>query len=122
MSWVANMADLDAALIDESSFGERFTLADGSICLGVFDPVGVSAEGHMGSEVGLLGRISAQRNPIAWLRDPDVENAGLVMGAELTIRGLAYTVVKLDPDGEGMTQCSLMPSAAASADTTARYR
>lgn len=77
---------------------------------GIFDPIGDPAgAGGFGSEVGLIGRLSSQPNPVLWLQDADA--AGLAEGGALQIRGAPYRLVRMDPDGTGLTRCELMPGA-----------
>lgn len=100
-------------------FGEPVVLAAREV-LGIFDPRGQAAEGLLGSEVGLLGRLSAQVNPSVLLLDADA--AELTEGDSLTIRETAYTVTRLDPDGAGLTRVALMPATVSDPNRLDRWR
>jgi hypothetical protein len=88
---------------------------------GIFDPIGDPAGGGgWGSEVDLTGRLTSQPNPVVWLQDADA--AGVAEGAEVQIRWTPYRIVRMDPDGAGLTRCELMPASASGASETDRYR
>jgi hypothetical protein len=118
VSWQDNLADLAAAALDPAAFGEPILLpgAAGEVC-GIFDPVGDPVIPGS-SEVDLTGRLSSQPNPVLWLLDADA--AGVAEGVEVRIRWTPYRIVRMDPDGAGMTRCDLMPSSGAG--ETDRYR
>lgn len=101
-----------------SHFGEPVRLATREV-LGIFDPLGRPAEG-LSSEVGLLGRVSAQVNPSVLLLDADA--AELREGGGITVRETAYTVTRLDPDGAGLTRVELMPATVSDPNRLDRWR
>lgn len=87
---------------------------------GIFDPVGEAAS-PFGSEVGLVGIVSAQANPVLTLLDADA--AGLAQGDTLTVRGVSYVVSgRPRTDGAGMTRIELMPATRSAAEALATYR
>jgi hypothetical protein len=88
---------------------------------GEFEPIGDPAGGGgWGSEVDLIGRLTSQPNPTLWLQDTDA--AGVAEGSEVQIRATAYRIVRMDPDGAGLTRCELMPASVSAAGETDRYR
>jgi hypothetical protein len=117
MSWPSKIARISASSV--AHFGEPVTLAERAV-LGIFDPRGEPADGLLGSEVGLLGRMSAQVNPTVLLLDADA--AELAEGDSLTIREAEYTVTRMDPDGAGLTRVALMPSGVTDPNRLDRWR
>lgn len=100
-------------------FGEPVTLPDASIVTGIFTPKGEVAQSPW-SELGLSMRFSQQSSPLLDLRDADA--ATLAEQGTLTIRGTAYTILRLDPDGSGLTRLELMPATRAGNDDFDRWR
>ncbi|MCU0843204.1 MAG: hypothetical protein MUC79_16035 [Thiobacillaceae bacterium] len=87
-------------------FGEPVELATGTVS-GILDLEGMPFESRsQGSEVGARLGLDHQAQPILWLRTEDA--AGLLEGASVGLRGIDYLVVRLDPDGAGMTRVELM--------------
>jgi hypothetical protein len=54
------------------------------------------------------------------LRDADA--VGLAINAPLIIRDTEYLITRLNPTGNGLTRCDLMPAIAGDSDPLARYR
>ena len=120
MTWAAQLADLNAAVLDPAAFGELVTTPSGAQVYGVFTPVGPAA-GGLYSDVGLHAPAAAQPNPMVSLMPTDA--AGLTRGSLVSIRGTAYQVTRPPrPDNGGMMQVELMPAPPGAADTLARYR
>jgi hypothetical protein len=113
---VATLSTLRLSGAQLARFGEPVLLpsADGEDPVevsGIFDPIGEPAGGGgFGSEVGLVGRLSSQPNPVLWLQDADA--VGVAEGTEVQIRWTPYRIVRKDPDGAGLTRCELMPGSA----------
>ena len=61
-------------------------------------------EEEAGGEVGV-----ESSGPFALVRTSDVPN--VVQGDQITISGTAYTIWPVEPDGEGMMDCSGAPAA-----------
>lgn len=120
MSWADALDDLAGAVTAAAAFGEPVYLGDAlTPCYGLFDPIGQPPAGF-GSEVGLVGRLSAQPNPTLALSDRDA--AGASVGLTLSVRGSDYVVTRLDPDGSGLTRLALMPAAASGAEAGSPWR
>lgn len=103
-----------------SALGEMATLADESSISVVFDPIGDPGSMAL-SDVGLIGRVASQANPVAWAMDADV--AALAKGDTVTVRGVAYVLTRPpEPDGAGISRIELMPASRSDADIGAAYR
>ena len=113
-------ADIAAAALDPAAFGEPVRLAPGVVVPGIFNPIGQPAGPFIADDIGLVGRVSGQPNPSVTLATADA--AALVEGDAVTARGVAYLVVRADPDGTGLTHVHLMPAAAVNPDPLARLR
>lgn len=85
--------DLTAFFAD---FGEPATPAAGAAITVIFDRQYLD-------ELGVL----EGNNPVALTTDADVAAAALAHGSVLTIRGIAYTVREIQPDGTGLTLLQL---------------
>lgn len=100
-------------------FGEPVTLPDTTVVTGIFDPRGtlpVSAWPEFGGGV----RLSQQVNPTVQLTEADA--AGLGEQDRLTIRGTAYLITRLDPDGSGLVRLELAPADRSGALPTDRWQ
>lgn len=118
MSASARQARLVCALL--AHHGEPVLPAGASAPVtGIFYPQGSPARSAY-SEVGLVGRVSAQPNPDLYLLDDVAET--LSEGSLIGIRGTDYVLVAKTPDGAGMTHCQLMPAAASGVDAPERWR
>lgn len=107
MSWADDTAMLADAMIDQDhGFGEPVTLPSGTVT-GVFDlPGGESISRARGSDVGSRMHIGQQAFPLLYLRTSDA--AGLREQDTVSVREVAYLVVRLTPDGTGLTEVELM--------------
>ena len=104
--WSLNLVDLADCVTAVDSFGEAVTLPTGA-AFAVVDLEGVPFESRArGSEVGSRLGLDQQASPVLWLREEDAD--GLLEGASVTVRGLGYLVVRLDPDGAGITRVEIM--------------
>ena len=107
MTWSAQTARLNAAVVSATvGFGEAVTLPTGST-FAVVALEGMAIESReRGATLGARLGIDQQAAPVLWLRSEDAE--GLLEGAAVTVRGLGYLVVRLDPDGAGVTRVEIM--------------
>jgi hypothetical protein len=104
--WMDNLADLADCVTADGSFGEAVTLPTGTVSA-VVDLEGMSFESRArGSDTGARLGIDQMVSPVLWLRTEDA--AGLLEGAAVTVRGQSYLVVRLDPDGGGITRVEIM--------------
>jgi hypothetical protein len=123
LSALSRQARLSRAALSPTRGGGEAVLLPGALgtVYGEFEPIGDPAGGGgWGSEVDLTGRLTSQPNPVVWLQDAAA--AGVVEGAEVQIRWTPYRIVRMDPDGAGLTRCELMPASASGASETDRYR
>jgi hypothetical protein len=112
-------ADILTAAFDPAVFGEPVLRAGAAPLIGIFYPHD-SAGGTADSEVGLTCTIGSQMNPSVDLRDADA--VGLAINDPLIIRETVYLITRLNPTGNGLTRCDLMPATAGDSDPLARYR
>lgn len=95
-------------------FGEEIQLSNGAVVYGLFDAVNAPpTAGENGPEVGSYRWVTGMDYPAVWLLDVVVASQGMVKDGLLTIRGLPYRVVRLLPDGQGLTLVTLRPAGAA---------
>ena len=107
MPVAARNARLNTAVVSATvGFGEAVTLPSGQ-AFAVVDLEGTAVElrAQGTRQQGGLD-LRHQAPPVLFLREEDAE--GLLEHAEVTVRGLVYLVVRLDPDGAGMTRVELM--------------
>lgn len=100
-------------------FGDPVTLPDTTVVTGIFDPRGAlpaAAWPEFGSGV----RLSQQVNPTVQLTEAAA--AGLAEHDPLTIRGTAYLITRLDPDGSGLVRLELAPAERSGALPTDRWQ
>jgi len=104
--WSLNLADLADCVTAVDSFGEAVTLPTGP-AFAVVDLEGVPVELRtLGTRTHAGMAIGNQVNPRMHLREEDAE--ALREQDPVTVRGIVYRVVRLDPDGAGMTRVELM--------------
>lgn len=107
MTWSTVVDDINAAALSiEDGFGEPVTLPSGTVT-GVFDlPGGEAISRARGSDVGSRMHIGQQAFPLLYLLASDA--AALREQDMVRVREVEYLVVRLTPDGTGMTEVELM--------------
>lgn len=100
-------------------FGEPVTLPDTTEVLGIFDPRGTLPAAAW-PEFGGGVRLSQQVNPTVQLTEAVA--AGLGENDQLTIRGTAYLITRLDPDGSGLVRLELASVERSGAMPTDRWQ
>jgi hypothetical protein len=106
VTWADNLADINAACIDTAAFGEAVILPTGA-AFAIVDLAGLPVElREQGTRTQGGLDIGQQVNPVIHLREEDAE--ALREQDPVTVRGLGYLVVRLTPDGAGMTLVELM--------------
>lgn len=122
MTWSTVVDDINAAALSiEDGFGEPVTLPSGDVVTGVFELFDPRVQDPSGSGVGRSMRISQQHNPMLMLLDADA--SGLAEGDDVGVRGSQWRITRIDPDGNGITELSLMPAPQVDAgDTFRRWR
>lgn len=100
--WSDNLADLSRCAVHPDSLGEVVSILYTEYTAVVHGPLEI-VEGLDGVRVGPGHR------PLYRVALPEAEAEAIRAEDPITIRGLAYQIDRIDPDGAGMTWLTCMP-------------